>query len=562
MLELRRHSAAPMHTVLLFSCLFICFPVGADEAQTIDVKSALNAANRLYSLHKFKEADNLFKSLLTADAKLTLAQAGHIRALLQLMKLDEASEAANAALLAQPKSPDLLTVKGDVQFRRGEMADAEASYRAALNLDSNAVGAQLGLGQLYGAYSFYRRSYDHIKKAHELAPDGLEVEIAWINTLPRKTRLAAMESYIAAEKFSPDEVKSLAPYMSQLKLVSEMADHPCRLVSKAGATETKLNPVTSPHAKRPRAVGLSAKINNQNVLLEFDTGAPGILLDRNLAEKMKLSRLSDVPVVGYGGRGVQGGYSAIAGHLQIGDLEFEDCVVVVAEAPGGQRWAGSEGVNLIGATVFENYLIDIDLAGMRLRLSPLPKRPGEQSVPSALSTGTVDESDELPTEGVAESPEAGGNLQTPALPEDRYVAPEMSDWTRAFRFGHMVLVPTRVNGSKPLLFMLDTGAVASMLSVHTGRETSKISEEERLRLAGMSGYVEKVYTSRSATLQFGRLEQKNKDIATIDLSTMSRAAGTELSGVLGFEALLLLDVKLDYRDGLVDFNYDPKTGTR
>ena len=39
---------------------------------------------------------------------------------------------------------------------------------------------------------------------------------------------------------------------------------------------------------------------------------------------------------------------------------------------------------------------------------------------------------------------------------------------------------------------------------------------------------------------------------------MSDRTGTEVSGVLGFTTLRLLDVKIDYRDGLVDFVYDPK----
>jgi hypothetical protein len=34
--------------------------------------------------------------------------------------------------------------------------------------------------------------------------------------------------------------------------------------------------------------------------------------------------------------------------------------------------------------------------------------------------------------------------------------------------------------------------------------------------------------------------------------------GTEVSGFLGFATLKVLEVKLDYRDGLVDFEYDPK----
>ncbi len=39
---------------------------------------------------------------------------------------------------------------------------------------------------------------------------------------------------------------------------------------------------------------------------------------------------------------------------------------------------------------------------------------------------------------------------------------------------------------------------------------------------------------------------------------ISDHAGTEISGTLGFTPLRLLDIKIDYRDGLVDFGYDAK----
>ncbi len=44
---------------------------------------------------------------------------------------------------------------------------------------------------------------------------------------------------------------------------------------------------------------------------------------------------------------------------------------------------------------------------------------------------------------------------------------------------------------------------------------------------------------------------------TFDLSSLSRNTGTEVSGMLGFQLLGKLQVKIDYRDGLVDFSYDP-----
>jgi hypothetical protein len=137
----------------------------------------------------------------------------------------------------------------------------------------------------------------------------------------------------------------------------------------------------------------------------------------------------------------------------------------------------------------------------------------------------------------------------------------MSNWTRVFRFGHMVLVQTNVNDSPRMLFGLDTGAFANILSVRAGHQVSKVSSEERLRVHGLNGEVTKVYSAK-ATLSFGHLRQPSMDIVTLDLSSQSRRFGTEISGFLGFAMLRLLEVKLDYRDGLVDFEYDPKRVVR
>jgi hypothetical protein len=144
------------------------------------------------------------------------------------------------------------------------------------------------------------------------------------------------------------------------------------------------------------------------------------------------------------------------------------------------------------------------------------------------------------------------------LPRDRYIAPEMADWTKVFRFGHTMLVPTSVNDSKAMLFGLDTGAFSNLLSVRAGRQVSKVSSEDRVRVRGVNGAVNKVYSSEKATLRFAHFQQSNLDIITLDLSTISRHTGTELSGFLGFAMLRQLEVELDYRDGLVDFKYDPK----
>jgi hypothetical protein len=69
--------------------------------------------------------------------------------------------------------------------------------------------------------------------------------------------------------------------------------------------------------------------------------------------------------------------------------------------------------------------------------------------------------------------------------------------------------------------------------------------------------VAKVYRADKATLRFSRFSKDDQDVVTFDLSNLCRNTGTEVSGILGFEVLRMLHVKIDYRDGLVDFAYDP-----
>ena len=65
-----------------------------------------------------------------------------------------------------------------------------------------------------------------------------------------------------------------------------------------------------------------------------------------------------------------------------------------------------------------------------------------------------------------------------------------------------------------------------------------------------------VYSASKAVLQFGGLRQENQDMLSFDTTAISDNSGTEVSGFLGFTTLRFLDIKIDYRDGLVDFKYD------
>jgi tetratricopeptide (TPR) repeat protein len=448
--------------VLLRSMQIVAF----HEDPKPDTIPGLAAADQFYRAGKFAEAEASYQALLKSDSKLlpanlVAAQVGLVRAMLRQQKIDEALDAVNLALTTQPNAAALLAAKGDVLFRDGEMPDAESTYLAAKKADPNEAHAYLGLARLYGTYSLYRRAYDQLQGARDIAPGNIEVQKAWLRMLPRKEKLAALDAYLSSpHPDDEEETKSMTEYLEYLKATADKPSHACRLVTKVEQTETKLETMYGAEGHHMRGIGLSVKLNDRNARLLLDTGAGGIMVNRKLAERSGLTPISAVHYGGIGDKGLQSGYTAVADHIHIGELEFQDCVVTVSD-----KGSVADEDGLIGADVLGAYLIDIDLPGMRLKLSPLPKRPEDAVAPKSLNTEGEEQANAEQEDSVNQGPSKDQNSPPPAvgsvrrLPKDRYIAPEMAEWTKVFRFGHMILLPTSVNDSKPLLFGLDTGAL-------------------------------------------------------------------------------------------------------
>jgi tetratricopeptide (TPR) repeat protein len=158
--------------------LFLQLIVFGDDAKAPAIRPELAAADQFYRAGKFAEAEASYQALLKTDPKLIAAHVGLVRAMLRQQKVDEALDTVNTALVAQSNSATLLAAKGDVQFRRTEMPEAETSYLMAKKLDPKEVHAYLGLTRLYRSYSLYRKAYDQLQIAHEVAPDDIEVKRA------------------------------------------------------------------------------------------------------------------------------------------------------------------------------------------------------------------------------------------------------------------------------------------------------------------------------------------------------------------------------------------------
>jgi tetratricopeptide (TPR) repeat protein len=521
----------------------------------------LTAANQQFQAGKFSEAIQKYQQALKAEPTLIPAQAGLIQAYLRTDQVDSAYDFAKSSLAANPSSAQLLAAMGSAQYRRAEIPESEASFKAAIKSDPNSVEAYLGLARAFRTALLYRRAYDQIVRAHEIAPQNPDVQRAWFGMLPRRERIKALEAYLAGpHPDDPEENASLHSWLEYLKATLDQPTHACKLVSNVDKTETQLQMFLR-DAKHVAGYGLLVKINDRNQRLLLDTGASGIVINRKAAEKAGLKRISSVQFHGIGDSGQRDAYVAQADQLRIGDLEFKDCIVTVSE-----RSMGLDEDGLIGADVFSSYVVDIDLPGDAFRLSPLPKRPEEAiEAPATLASEAGSDSEDQPveagqTEKAAEKTAAEKDATAPPasrIPKDRYVAPDMANWARIYRIGHDLLMPTHVNDSKAMLFILDTGASLNMISTRAASTVSKVRSEDNLRIKGLSGDVNKVYTTDMAALQFANIRQPNQYMATIDMSRISKNLGIEVSGFIGFPVFRLVEMKIDYRDGLVRFVYDP-----
>jgi hypothetical protein len=226
--------------------------------------------------------------------------------------------------------------------------------------------------------------------------------------------------------------------------------------------------------------------------------------------------------------------------IRIGSLEFRDCTAEVTDRKDILSMDG-----LIGTDVFSSYLVTLDFPLRKFLLAPLPPRPNDDAGTSAtLNTETGD-------------PLGGSGSDQP---QDRFISPTMKDYIGFFRSGHFIILPTLLNGKTQRLFMVDTGAFSTAISPEAAREVTKVHGAPAGSVRGLSGDVAKVSFTEAIMFQFGGIQQQNNDLFSFDTSGISRAAGMEVSGFLGSTVLRQLTISIDYRDGLIKFEYDPRHG--
>jgi tetratricopeptide (TPR) repeat protein len=517
-----------------------------------ETDTSLAAAREYFRKGSFDQAIAKYKEALQAGRQPAEAYAGIVRSYLKQEKLQEAAETLEKGLQAQPADSSLKEAQAELLFRQGKIPDAEKILVQVVNAGGAPARAYLWLAQISTATGLYARAHRLILRAHDLDPSDPDVQKEWMGTLPRRDRVKFLESYIGeTHGDDADTQRGLREYLEMLKARQNSPAANCRLVSEVTETETELLPLLT-DARHMRGMGLPVVVNGQKSKLLLDTGAGGITINRRLAARAGIQRLTEVEIGGIGDKGPARGYAARADSIRIGKLEFRNCLLYVVD-----KGSVADEEGLIGADVFQQFLVNLDFPKRKLNLSPLPLRPGEPPVKPSLEADDDEASSESDPKAVGNDAKAASPAPAPKY-FDRFIGPEMKGYSGVLRFGHMLLVPTKINEVTGKLFLIDSGAFNNTIAPDAAREVTGVHGRSELIVKGISGAVNKVYDTGEVVLQFGGLRQKNLDMVAFDLSHISRSAGTEVSGLLGFPVLNAMSLKINYRDALVKFEYVPQ----
>jgi predicted aspartyl protease len=557
---------AGLRTILAVLLLSPCISALADSCQVVK-EHATSAAEQAYLKADYEKSAGLYRTDLASHPNDPQLTAELVRVLLRQQKLQEALDIVEAAVKANASSTSaqavLLTAKAEIQIRQGLLWEVGTTLAAAQKADLCLPRIHLVEARYGQLNSQYEMARSQLQLAHQLDPKDPDIRRQWISTLPRTQRIAELENYLnSATGDDAEDRRRLQLALEGAKKSLEEPQKPCRLVSTVTSTEMPFAQLMF-DATHLRAVGLDIKLNQHKARLEIDTGAGGVIVSRSVADKAGLKPFSKDEIGGVGSEGSKAGYTAFADSIQVGDMEFHDCIVRVADN------SRLDVDGLIGMDVFARFLVTLNYPDHKLILSPLPQRPNEAVTAPTLGTNAADESDAQKSGSpvASETAKSGSTTATPPAiatkgPYNRYIAPEMKDYTAVYRQGHMLMLPVALNHSKLRLFILDTGAWKTSITPEAAREVTKVHTAGAPGPQGLSGRVDKYFMADEITFSFGRIAQKIDGVPAFDTSQLSKNLGLDVSGFLGARTLELTTIHIDYRDGLVKFDYDPKKAPR
>lgn len=444
-------------------------------------------------------------SLLAIAPQRSLAgRLPEVNALLQQGQVNAALKQVRGSIADTPTDPALVTLLGDIRFRRAELAAAEDAYRLAIGFAPSFARAYRGMGKIRQLQFEKQEALRYFATAYRLDPDDPEIVLSYAEaTDNREIRRRLLRRFLAVGAGTQTPEK-LGEASARLQLEEKIGDRQLvALQSEYRAYRLHLDPF---HPTGPTSNGLllTVRIGQSRPLrLLFDTGGSGIIVNAKAVRGVEFETLTQSSVVGLGSGIGKPADVAMAAAVAIGGLKLQNVLVQIVHP---SVTAGADGV--IGGDVFRDFLVTIDARGQTLDLTPFDAdRPGE-------------------------------SLQGPPTRTMQYLP--------VYSISHFLLVQARVNGAKPGYFLLDTGSAHSVIAndLVTGPARD-------LALQGAHGPLDGAFRIRPVSVRMANTEWLDPSPVSADLRRISQRHGIEIAGTIGYSLLSQTILTINYRDGIV-----------
>lgn len=479
--------------------------------------TAQEAEKELFAA-RYDRAADIYSQLLRDDPAWAPGYYGLVRALIGAHRAQEAYAAAARGLEHAPESAEVQTAAGLAAYRRGDLKEAEEHFLKARDHHPSYPYALKGLASIYNSVSKFKTGEALATQAYGATTGDPALIQAWANTLHGADHIAALKRALAIYDPASHEARSLRAHVAADEAAGGRKLR--RLASPYQGYYIELVAIGANPRRKAYGVGLRIRLNGRRPLqLLLDTGASGISISSRVAEKAGLEILGgeSAEVHGIGDQKPRDSLIYLAASVDIGDVRFTDFPVEAFRAARTDDYDG-----LIGADVFKKFQVSIDFHKSELVLSPF-----------------------------ADGPPGDDPSDAPDTPPTGY--------SRVFRFGHMLAVPTSINQGPPQLFLIDSGAWGNLIDTETALESTKVHRDYDARLAGVQGRVDEVSRANKVSLVFAGFRQDNSDLMAASLESVGDEAGVGIRGILGMPVLWQLKLTIDYRQGTVRFE---KTGLR
>lgn len=505
-------SSVLFRSAAVWCLLSVSLPPGAaafaEDDPTQDPKSVIKRADKLILKGRYADAEKMLRQAVDSNPNDSSLKLKLAFSLLKQRFLADAYTLSFAVAQAEKQNPYAFAVLGTTLLAAGRFADARLILSNALTLNRKEPLALASYGLLEYYENRLSSGLNYLGQAAFLEPDEPDYIFAYAQIAARaeKYREAAehYRRFLAISQNTDDErrerILGLIDFLEYLGFRSG-------LYIASGADESVM-PIELV-GNRPV---VTVTVNNRKDPLRFvlDTGSGISVVSKKTAKRMKIK-----PIARGGqakGIGGDGKFEIVYGFLreiQLGSVRVRNVPVYIREFHHNVN--NIDGY--IGISLIAKFLTTVDYAEKTFTL----KR----------------------------------NYDAVAAPSIKGVSLPLRLTSSGFLSGEVQLDGV----TRPMNFIVDTGASVSVVSSHLARTEplSQLPREAPLRVVGSAGITENVPSFTIPRVSFGDHSRESLTAIALDLEMINDASGFEQSGILGGNFFLNHRLTFDFKNSRLTF---------